>query len=156
MGYALIPFVVLMLTLGLRAEAQRQVNRVAGADLRADIAAETRALQAEVFAAACVVAAQAQTGVVSDALAVTWPAGLTALPGATCATRQDGTGRLVFAGVPATPGAAGVLIERLDGPAFWYVVPVVGSARAIVSGQTVSVPATFASGTLLYQGRIAQ
>lgn len=156
MGYALIPFVVLMLSLGLRAEAQRQVSRVAGADSRADTAAETRALQAEVFATACVSAAQAQPGVIGDALAVTWPTGLTGLPGATCATRQDGTGRLVFAGVPATPGAAGVLIEQLDGPAFWYMVPVVGTARAIVSGQTVSVPTTFAMGTLLYQGRISQ
>ncbi|EJH9638099.1 TPA: hypothetical protein QDC27_002649 [Burkholderia cepacia ATCC 25416] len=154
MGYALLPLVVLMLALSLIAGEQRAVGRVAGADARADSRAETRALQAEVFAAACVASAQAQPGLVSDALVVTWPSGLTALPGANCVTRADGAGRLVFAGVPTLPGAAGVLMERLNNPAFWYAVPASGTAKALIGGQTINVPTTFVAGTLLYQGRV--
>jgi len=150
----LMPFVVLMVALGLIAGAQREVNRVAGPDARADSVAQVRALQAEVFAAACVASAQAQPGLVSNALAVTWPTGLTALAGSICATSQDGTGRLVFAGVPTMPGAAGVLMERLDNPAFWYAVPVSGTAKALVNGQSINVPTTFVTGTLLFQGRV--
>lgn len=150
----LMPFVVLMVTLGLIAGAQREVGRVVGPDARVDSAAQTRALQAEVFAAACVASAQAQPGVVSDALAVRWPAGLSALRRSTCATRRDGAGRLVYAGVPAMPGAAGVLMERLNNPAFWYAVPTNGTAKALVSGQTINVPTTFLIGTLVYQGRV--
>ncbi|OXJ06702.1 hypothetical protein [Burkholderia sp. HI2500] len=150
----LFPFVVLMVALGLIAGAQREVSRVAGPDARADSVAQVRALQAEVFAAACVESAQAQPGLVSNALAVTWPTGLIALGGSICATSRDGTGRLVYAGVPTMPGAAGVLMERLDNPAFWYAVPVSGTAKALVNGQSINVPTTFVAGTLLFQGRV--
>lgn len=150
----LMPFVVVMVALGLIAQAQREVTRVAGADALADSVAQTRALQAEVFAAACVASAKGQPGVVSDALGVTWPTGMTAVAGSICATNQDGAGRIVFAGLPSKPGAAGVLMERLDNPAFWYAVPVSGTAKALSSGQTMSVPTSFAPGSLLFQGRV--
>ncbi|QRR11790.1 hypothetical protein FPJ27_36910 (plasmid) [Burkholderia sp. MS455] len=150
----LMPFVVVMVAMGLIAEAQREVSRVAGSDARAESVAQTRAVQAEVFATACVASAQGQPGVVSDAMAVTWPTGMTAVNGSICATSRDGTGRMVYAGLPTKPGAAGVLMERLDNPAFWYAVPVSGTAKALSSGQTINVPTLFPAGTLLFQGRV--
>ncbi|HHY6930462.1 TPA: hypothetical protein ACV4T7_004413 [Burkholderia ambifaria] len=150
----LMPFVMVMVAMGLIAQAQREVSRVAGADARADGVAQTRALQAEVFATACVASAKGQPGVVSDALTVNWPTGMTAVTGSICATSQDGVGRIVYAGMPMKPGAAGVLMERLDNPAFWYAVPTSGTAKALSSGQTINVPTVFAAGTLLFQGRV--
>lgn len=155
MAYAMIPMLVLMLSLGLTMQAQQQVSRFAGADSRAQSAADLRALQAEVFASACLRAAQAVPGIVGANLPVTWPSGVVPLAGATCETRAEGSGRLVLAGVPAVPGAAGELMAVLERSAFWYGVRAPGQAERLANGQVVSVSTAYAVGTLLYQIRIS-
>lgn len=156
MGYVLLPIVMLMAFAGLIAQAAQWANTVPGAGLTGQLAqrAMERATQAEVFARACLTAAQQQPGVVADPMTVALPAGMTAIVGSRCTTVRNGTARLIYAGVPSVPGAPATLEQMLKGSAFWYRVPSAGQAVAIVSGQTISVPASFVSGTLLYQVRI--
>ncbi|HFT8010331.1 TPA: hypothetical protein ACU9T0_005991 [Burkholderia cenocepacia] len=156
MGYVLLPIVMLMAFAGLIAQAAQWANTVPGAGLTGQLAqrAMERATQAEVFAHACLTAAQQQPGMIADPMMVTLPVGMTPIVGSRCATVRNGTARLIYAGVPSVPGAPATLEQMLKGSAFWYRVSSAGQAVAIVSGQAISVPATFASGTLLYQVRI--
>lgn len=156
MGYVLLPFVVLMVFAGLIAQAGQWANTVPGAGITGQLAqrAMNRATQAEAFAHACLTAAQQQPGLVADQLTVTLPEGMTPIVGSRCTTVHDGAARLIYAGVPSLPGAPSTLEQMLNGSAFWYRVVSAGQAVAIVSGQVISVPAPFAAGTLLYQGRI--
>lgn len=156
MGYVLLPIVMLMAFAGLTSQATQWANTVPGAGITGQLAqrAMERATQAEVFAGACLTAAQQQPGMVADPMAVTLPAGISPIVGSRCTTVRDGTGRLIYAGVPNVPGAAATLEEMLKGSALWYRVSNAGQAVAIVSGQTISVPASFVLGTLLYQVRI--
>jgi len=156
MGYVLLPIVMLMAFAGLIAQAAQWANTVPGAGLTGQLAqrAMERATQAEVFAATCLTAAQQQPGMVADPMTVTLPAGMSPIVGSRCTTVRDGAARLIYAGVPSVPGAAATLEQMLKGSALWYRVSNAGQAVAIVSGQTIGVPASFASGTLLYQVRI--
>lgn len=155
-GYVMVPLVVLMIGTGLVYQARQQASMVQGAgDVGiADQRAQLLALQAEVFAAACLDAARRNPGAVAATLPVLLPAGVLGIDGARCSTTQADAGRMVYAGVPSVPGAAAVLMDVLRRSAFWSRVSTPGQASAMVSGQQVSVPATYAAGTLLYQMRI--
>jgi hypothetical protein len=156
MGYVLLPIVMLMVFAGLIAQTAQWANTVPGAGLTGQLAqrAMERATQAEIFAHACLTAAQQQPGLVADPMTVTLPVGMTEIVGSRCSTVRNGTARLIYAGVPSEPGAPAELERMLNGSAFWYRVLSPGQAVAVVSGQTITVPASFVPGTLMYQVRI--
>ncbi|WP_185767464.1 hypothetical protein [Burkholderia gladioli] len=141
---------------GLIVQVAQWAISVPGAGLsgRLTVLAMERATQAEVFANSCRTAAQQQPGMVNDSITVTLPAGVTPIVGSRCATVRNGTARLIYAGVPSVPGASSTLERVLKGSALWYQVSNPGQAVAVGSGQLISVPASFSSGTLLYQVRI--
>jgi hypothetical protein len=151
MAFAILPFAAIMLLFGLGIQATQLADSVPGAGLAGQM--ETRSLvssqQAAMFGTACVNAAIAQTGVISPSIAVTLPAGVLLPASAVCMTTPNGSGRNVYAYLPAAPGAAGRLIADSLGSGNWFAVRTTGVAVNLSAGNSMPVPATIPVGSLL-------
>ncbi|MBB6592752.1 hypothetical protein LBW62_08165 [Ralstonia solanacearum] len=151
MAFAILPFAAIMLLFGLGMQASQLADSVPGAGLAGQM--ETRSLvssqQAAMFGTACLNAAIAQPGAVSPSIAVTLPAGVLLPLAAVCMTMSNGSGRNVYAYLPAAPGAAGRLLADSLGSGNWFAVRAAGVAVNLSVGNTMPVPATIPVGSLL-------
>jgi hypothetical protein len=112
-------------------------------------AAAQRALAAEVFAAACVEAAQEDSGAVSSSITVTLPTGVILPTNAVCMTTEASSGRNVYAYVPSVPGAAAQIVSNTQSDLSWYAVRTAGTATSLVTGSTASVSSSIPKAYLL-------
>lgn len=151
MAFAILPFAAIMLLFGLGMQASQLADGVPGAGLAGQM--ETRSVvssqQAAMFGAACQNAAIAQPGVVSPSIPVTLPAGVLLPTAAICMTTPNGSGRNVYAYLPAAPGAAGRLLADSLGSGNWFAVRTAGLAVNLSAGTSLPVPATIPVGSLL-------
>jgi hypothetical protein len=152
MAFMLLPIIAVLFFMGLTAQTT-QVQAVApGAGMSGHMqsAGEVRGQLAAVFAAACVDAAYAAPGVVTNSLPVTLPLGVVAPVGSGCITTAGPTGgRNVYAYVPRVPGALSQIAGDSGASATWYQVLVAGQATSFATGQQSAVPQIIPAGSLL-------
>lgn len=152
MGYALLPFALLMVLVGLRFEYSQLDSTVPGAgvagqmDARAAVVAE----QIEMYGPACGTAALAAPGLISAALLPSLPPGANVPPQANCMTTTNPSGgRLVYAYMPGVAGAAGNVISDTQSDAAWYSVSARGEATSLTGGAPITVPAVIPVGAIV-------
>jgi hypothetical protein len=105
--------------------------------------------QAILFGSRCIEVAAAAPGLISNAITITLPNGVTLPAGAACMTTPAAGGRNVYAYIPAAPGAIGILMRDSQMNSAWHRVQSAGLAINLVTGQLVAVPATIPVGSLV-------
>ncbi|WP_186064857.1 hypothetical protein [Burkholderia gladioli] len=157
MAYALFPFAVLTLLLGVLYQSRQQNEQVPGAGplALAEQMARVQTTQAQVYAAACRETAVRNASVVSPDWPVPLPAGVLPVAGARCETTAAGNGRMVVASMPDAPGVASGLMAALGASATWSRVDAEGQAVVLANAQRISVPTDVPIGSLVYQIRVS-
>lgn len=153
MPMSLLAVAVAMFFLGAAAALTQLRNLVPGEGVpgRMDNAARVSAQVAELYGAKCTNTAIAQPGVTSDRIDVVMPAFVNRPSVAHSCVAQafPGGGRMVYAWIQASPGAAGDVLEESGYSAVWHVVTGQGQARNLVTGEAMTVPATIPVGALV-------
>lgn len=152
MAFLILPFVVVLFMFGLTAQESQlvQASPGAGSAGRMDVLAQLSAAQVEAFGTACINAATATPGVVSDSITVTLPAGVLPPTGAICMTTANtGGGRNVYGYMPVPPGTAGRVLHDTQGSAIWFQVLTTGKATSLVTGEVSAVPDSIPAQSLL-------
>lgn len=152
MGAFLAPIVMVLLYLGLQAQANQMNGTMPGQGWsgRAGILAQIQATQLELFTTACQNVAAANPGLISASIGVALPSGFLAPTGAVCATTAAApSGRNVYAYAPAVPGEAGnIRTDTLQSVA-WFRVTSPGQAVNLVTAQSFAVPASIPTGAVV-------
>lgn len=152
MGFLMLPMAVVAISFGLLMQAIGLANAVPGAGPVgiAQQLAQTRAQQAEMFEGVCFNTALDSPGTVSNSLPLILPSGVVMPSGAMCMTTNAGGGsRYVYSVVPGAAGAGGAIEQNTGRSAAWYEVTASGVATNLVDGSVLTVPATFAKGSLV-------
>ncbi|ATF90525.1 hypothetical protein [Burkholderia gladioli] len=157
MAYALFPFAVLTLLLGVLYQSRQQNEQVPGAGplALAEQLSRVQTTQAQVYAAACRETAVRNAAVVSPDWQVSLPTGVLPIAGARCETTAASDGRMVVASMPDAPGVASGLMAALDASATWSRVVAEGQAVVLANAQRISVPTEVPVGSLVYQIRVS-
>ncbi len=152
MAFLILPLMAVFFWIGMSMQGWQLAQAVPGAGPagRMETLAQVSAQQAEMFGAACISSAISNPGVISSAITVTLPAGVTQPAGAVCMTTAGpGNGRNVYGYMPVASGAIGHVLTDSQRNAMWHRVQSAGLAVNLATGQTTPVPATLPVGVLL-------
>lgn len=152
MGYMILPLATLLFGIGMQMQFSQMALAVSGAGKAGQMQtlAVVQAQQIELFGAACLNAAIAAPGVVSNSLPVVLASGANTPPQAVCMTTTGTAGsRNVYGYMPGAPGEAGQIISDSGSSAVWYRVQAAGQAINLVNAQALPVPATIPVGAIV-------
>lgn len=152
MGFMLLPLAFFLIIFGVSLGFQGEANRVPGAGIagQATYRAGVIAQQAQTFASACDSAAVTASGTISNSLTITMPSGAVVPTKAVCATvANPGGGRVVYAYMPAVPGATAQIMANTGYDASWYRVNTSGTAMSLAAAPSLTIPTTIPTGSLL-------
>lgn len=157
MGFLLLPIMVVLFFVGLGMQMDQLAQAVTGAGRPGQMAnvATVTSQRMQTYAAACLDAATASPGMISQNVTVSLPAGALAPQGALCMTTPGPAGaRNVYAYAASKPGEATQLMNDTYGSLAWYQVPAAGQAVMIATGQTAAIPAMIPAGDMLEWVRV--
>ncbi|MCW3587385.1 hypothetical protein [Burkholderia cenocepacia] len=154
-----IPLFVVLFFVGLTMQGAQLVAASPGAGIpgHMETTAMVRGQVAGVFAAACLDAAYASPGTVSNNLSVTLPDGVLPPVGSGCITTASSSGgRNVYAYVSGASGALGQMASDGGAGATWYRVAAAGQATNVITGLQSVIPQTIPAGSLLQWVQISK
>lgn len=159
MAFMVLPIFVVLFFAGLTMQGAQLVAAGPGAGIAGhmETTAMVRGQVAAVFAAACLDAAYASPGSISNNLSVSLPDGVLPPIGSGCITTSNSSGgRNVYAYLSGASGAIGQMASDGGAGATWYRVVSVGQATNVVTGLQSVIPQIIPAGSLLQWVQISK